>query len=127
MAHYAKLNENNEILEVISVHDNVITVDGVQQEQLGIDFLISLTNHNNWVQTFQDGSKRKNYATIGGTYNKEKDVFIPLKPYDSWILNEENYQWNPPIPIPEYDGVYYVWDENLKKWQPQIVPPLDNL
>lgn len=122
MAYFAKLNENNEVLEVLSLNDDVITVNGIQEEQLGINFLAELTNYSNWIQTFQDGSKRKNYAGIGGKYYPEEDVFVPKKPYDSWVLNRENYQWEPPIPMPSDQGVYYIWNEDSKNWQSEIFP-----
>jgi hypothetical protein len=58
---------------------------------------------------------RKNYAGVGFTYDKIRDAFIPVKPFTSWVLNEDTCLWEPPIPIPS-DGVDYRWDELTKSW-----------
>lgn len=59
---------------------------------------------------------RYNYAGIGYTYNSESDAFIPPKPYNSWILDEETFLWNPPISAPE-DGNRYIWSEETLSWE----------
>ena len=58
---------------------------------------------------------RVNYAVIGGTYDAERDAFVPIKPYDSWVLDEATCQWSAPFPPPD-DGVTYDWDESVKNW-----------
>lgn len=65
----------------------------------------------------EDQSKalRKNYAGIGYTYSAEQDAFIPQKPYDSWILNQESFLWEPPVEYPT-DGKYYKWNELTTSW-----------
>ena len=68
-----------------------------------------------WVESYEDGT-RKNSASIGFTYDSERDAFIPPKPYDSWILIEENCRWEAPAPHP-MDGKQYVWDEESLEWK----------
>jgi len=102
MAHFAKL-ENNIVIAVHSVVNEVIKdSNGVEQEAIGIEFLKKLHNEPNaiWKQTSYNGNIRKNYAGIGYTYDETRDAFIPIKPFDSWILNESTCNWESPIPYP---------------------------
>ena len=122
MAHFAKLDENNNVIGVHVVNNDVIMVDGVESEQAGIDFLSSLHGHTNWKQTSYNGTFRKNYAGIGYTYDLQRDAFIPPQPYASWTLNEDTCQWEPPIPIPN-DGSYYEWNESTQSWD-QLADPV---
>jgi hypothetical protein len=115
MAHFAKLDDNNVVLAVHVVNNDVITVDGAESEQVGIDFLTGLHGHSNWKQTSYNGTFRKNYAGVGFAYDLEKDAFIPPKPYGSWILNESTCQWESPIPYPT-DGKIYAWFEPNQQW-----------
>jgi hypothetical protein len=115
MAHFAKLDNNNIVLAVHSVNNDVITIDGVESEVKGIEFLINLHNHEYWRQTSYNGNFRKNYAGIGYTYDVDRDAFIAPKPYESWILNEDTCQWESPIPYPN-DGKFYVWSESDQQW-----------
>jgi hypothetical protein len=115
MAHFAKLNEDNVVTEVHVVNNDVITIDGVESEQTGIDFLTGLYGHTLWKQTSYNGNFRKNYAGIGYTYDAELDAFIPPKPFQSWILNEEICGWEPPIAHPS-DGKVYSWFEPNQQW-----------
>lgn len=96
MAHYAELDSSNIVLRVIVV-DNMMLKDeqGNEQEQIGIDFLKSLFGQETiWVQTSYNGSKRKNYAGIGYTYDPERDAFIAPKPdSEGWILDEDTCRW----------------------------------
>jgi hypothetical protein len=64
----------------------------------------------------QDGRQRKNYAGIGYSYNEELDAFVPPKPYESWILNEETALWESPVSYPD-DGESYIWNEETNSWQ----------
>lgn len=119
MAHFAKLDENNIVLAVHVVNNDVITVNGVESEQAGIDFLTNLHGHTYWKQTSYNGSIRKNYAGIGFSYDATRDAFIPSKNYDSWILNEETCQWEPPVPYPTVDTEnpkFYIWIEQNQEW-----------
>ena len=79
MAHFAKLNENNIVLAVHVVNNDVITIDGVESEQAGIDFLTGLHGHTLWKQTSYNKTIRKNYAGVGYTYDAIRDAFIPPK------------------------------------------------
>lgn len=115
MAHFAKLDDNNVVLAVHVVNNDVITVDGVESEQAGIDFLSGLHGHALWKQTSYNGNIRKNYAAAGFTYDLNRDAFIPPKPWLSWILNETTCKWEPPTLYPT-DGKIYSWDEEKTSW-----------
>lgn len=115
MAHFAKLDENNNVLAVHVVNNDVITVDGVESEQAGIDFLTDLHGHTLWKQTSYNGTTRKNYAGIGFTYDAGRDAFIAPKPWASWVLNETTCQWESPVPRPT-DGKHYGWFEPNQEW-----------
>jgi len=114
MAHFAKLDENNQVLAVHVLNNEVITIDGIESEQAGIDFLTSLHGHLNWKQTSYNSNIRKNYAGIGYTYDESRDAFIPPRPFESWTLNEDICDWEPPITMPT-DGLYN-WDEESLSW-----------
>ena len=127
MAYFAKLGTGNIVEKVISVNNAVITDDnGIEQEQLGIDFINQLYNTNDtWKKTSYNTKGgihvkggipfRKNYAGIGFQYDLQKDAFIPQKPYDSWILNEDACFWEAPIAYPT-DGKEYIWNEENLSW-----------
>jgi hypothetical protein len=119
MAHFAKLDENNIVVEVIRVNNEDMLVDGVESEQAGIDYLESLGFTGRWVQTSYNGNFRKNYAAIGERYDEEKDAFMPVKLFSSWILNEETCKWEAPIPKPaeDPDGFMFYWDEETLSWK----------
>ena len=116
MAHYCKLDENNVVTQVIVV-DNKDTADanGVEKESIGVAFCERLFG-GTWKQTSYNGNFRKNYAGIGYTYNADLDAFVPPKPFNSWVLNEETAQWNAPVPMPD-DGNRYQWDEDTVSWK----------
>lgn len=119
MAHFVKLDENNVVIESIVVHNN-----DAPDEQSGIDFLHSIGFDGIWKQTSYNTRMgehilggtpfRYNYAGIGFIYLEDDDVFISPSPYPSWILNKDNYTWQPPIPKP--DSGAWVWDEDSKQW-----------
>jgi hypothetical protein len=115
MAHFAKLDENNNVLAVHVVNNDVITIDGVESEQAGIDFLTGLHGHTLWKQTSYNGTIRKNYAGIGYTYDTGRDAFIPPKLYSSWVLDEATCQWKAPVAYPT-DGKTYGWFELNQQW-----------
>lgn len=111
--YFAKIDGNNIVTEI-----QVVTDVSVTNEEQGKNFLNNLFKTNdNWVETFIDGSQRANYAFIGGTYDSVNNVFISAKPYPSWILNTETWNWDPPIPEPEerLDREYY-WNEQAGLW-----------
>ena len=116
MAHFAKLDENNVVLEVLVVHNNELLQDGVESEAKGVQFLVNLFGENsNWKQTSYNGKFRKNYAGIGFTYDATRDAFIPPQPFPSWVLNETTCLWDAPTPMPT-DGQFYRWDEPTTSW-----------
>lgn len=115
MAHFAKLDENNNVLAVHVVNNDVITIDGAESEQAGIDFLTGLHGHTLWKQTSYNGNIRKNYAGVGYTYDAGRDAFIAPQPWASWTLNETTCQWESPTPYPT-DGKIYGWFEPNQEW-----------
>jgi len=72
-----------------------------------------------WIQTYKDRSKRKNYAAVGHSYDQTKDAFIPPQPFSSWTLNETTCLWEPPVAYPN-DGELYDWNENSKSWVERV-------
>ena len=121
MAHFAKIDENNTVTQVIVVN-NLVLLDesGNENELLGKEFCTQLLG-GRWVQTSYSGKFRKNFAGCGYLYDVDKDAFVPPKPFNSWTLNEEAGQWEAPIPYPT-DGKYYVWDETLLNWREVPMP-----
>ena len=126
MASFAKIGLNNKVIEVLSVHNNVLKdSNGVEQEVNGIDFLTKLTGYPVWKQTSYNthggvhssgGTPlRKNHAGIGYTYDEDRDAFIPKKPFNSWILNEQTCLWDAPVAKPN-DGKRYNWNETNLTW-----------
>lgn len=115
MAHFAKLDENNIVLAVHVVNNDVITVDGIESEQVGIDFLTNLHGHASWKQTSYNGTIRKNYAGVGYKYDPSLDGFIPPKQFNSWTLNETTCLWEAPIARP-VDNKKYEWFESNQQW-----------
>ncbi len=113
MAHYAFLNENNIVTEVITGIDETELIEGLTPEEWYGNF-----RNQRCVRTSYNSNIRKNYAGIGSTYDEERDAFIAPKPFDSWILNEEICQWEAPIPYPT-DGLIYVWNNNKTEWEEQ--------
>jgi len=115
MAHFAKLDENNIVTEVLVVNNDVLlkTV-GTESEYKGKVFLNELFGNATWVQTSYNNNFRKQYAGIGYTYDQANDVFITPQPYASWSL-DENFDWQPPIPYPT-DGQPYQWNEETQTW-----------
>jgi hypothetical protein len=126
MASFAKIGLNNKVIEVLSVVNEVLhDSNGVEQEAIGIDFLTKLTGYPVWKQTSYNthggvnssgGTPlRKNHAGIGYTYDEDRDAFIPKKPFNSWILNEDTCLWNAPVAYPQ-DNNQYKWNEQNQSW-----------
>lgn len=118
MAHFAKLDENNIVTQVIVIHNNeLLDENGQESEEKGIVFCQSLFD-GNWVQTSYNATFRKNFAGIGFFYDEKLDAFIPPKPCNSWILDDETGKWNAPIPQPEpEEGIIWVWNEEELSWK----------
>ena len=110
MAHFAKLNSQNVVEQVIAVHNN-----DAPDEATGIAFLSSIFGEATWKQTSYNGRIRKNYAGIGYTYDAQRDAFIPPQPFPSWTLVEDTCQWTAPVAMPT-DGKMYLWDETTLSW-----------
>ena len=110
MAHFAKLNSENIVEQVVAVHNN-----DAPDEATGIAFLNSLFGEAIWVQTSYNGNIRKNYAGIGYTFDESRNAFIPPQPYPSWTLVEQTCQWTAPVVMPT-DGKFYKWDEATLTW-----------
>jgi hypothetical protein len=115
MAHFAQI-VNNIVTQVIVVHNNELLVDGVEVELKGSEFCQSLFG-GIWVQTSfnaETNGFRKQFASIGYSYNKTADVFVAPQPFASWSL-DSNYDWQAPIAYPA-DGEFYSWDESNQVW-----------
>ena len=120
MAHFAEVDAaTNIVLQVLVVSNDVTTVDGVENEQRGIDFLNDLfPDSDTWVQTSYNASMRGEYASVGGTYDSTNDRFIKVQPYPSWTLNGD-FVWQAPTPHPGSDGIVgKTWDEDSLSWVP---------
>ena len=114
MGHYAKIDENNVVTQVVVV-DNKDMADafGVEKEHIGAAHLEKILG-GVWKQTSYNNRIRKNYAGIGYTYRADIDAFVPPKPFPSWLLNAQA-QWEPPVAMPT-DGKMYSWDEPTTSW-----------
>ena len=120
MAHFAKLDVNNNVLQVVVVNNNeLLDENGQENEAVGAAFCRQLFG-GNWVQTSYNGTIRKNYAGIGYVYDKKNDVFYEQQPYKSWILNESKWAWEAPVPYPS-DNKSYVWNEETISWKELIL------
>ena len=110
MAHYAFLDKNNVVTEVITGIDEKQLIEGLDTETWYGNFknqVCKRTSYNNKI--------RKNYAGVGYTYDFDLDAFIAPKPFNSWILNKNSCKWEAPIEYPN-DGKNYVWNESELKW-----------
>jgi len=125
MAHYAFINENNIVTEVIvgkDEDDNADLPEGFANwEAWYADFrgqTCKRTSYNTIANTHTlDGTPfRGNYAGIGFTWDEANDVFYPPQPYGSWVLNETTWTWEAPIAYPD-DGNVYIWNENQGNWE----------
>ena len=114
MAHYAEVTDGA-VTRVIVVHNDVTTIDGVEDEQRGIDFLNDLfPDSGTWVQTSYNSTIRHNYAGNGHTW--DGTGFAAPQPYPSWTLDDD-YLWQPPVPYPGTDEApFYQWDEASTSW-----------
>jgi hypothetical protein len=117
MAHFAQLDENNIVTQVIVVsNEDIKDSIGNENEEVGIAFCKNLLGRDTiWKQTSYNNSIRKNYAGIGFTYDATRDAFIAPKPFNSWILNESTCIWESPVLYPN-DGNMYAWDEETTSW-----------
>jgi len=127
MASFAKIGLNGKVIAVHSVVNEVLhDSNGIEREDIGIDFLTKLHGWSVWVQTSYNTNGgvhssggtplRKNHASIGMTYDETRDAFIPKKPFNSWVLNESTCNWEAPVAYPT-DGGKYTWNETNLNWE----------
>ena len=135
MAHYAKLGANNKVIGVHVVNDSdCLNADGIEDEEVGRQFLENIHNWPLWKRTSYNTSGNKhnsgddskafrgNYAGIGMTYDDDNDIFISKKPYASWTLNLAEARWQSPIgdapalSEEEQDTHFYKWNESSGAW-----------
>ena len=115
MAHFAEIDSNNVVQRVVVVsNSDTVDLSGVETESVGAAFCHNLFG-GEWKQTSYNGNIRKNYAGVGYIYDADKDVYIEPKPYPTWVLDDEECQWNAPVDMPD-DGNIYVWDESTTSW-----------
>lgn len=118
MAHFARIDENNIVQEVLVVPD--------EQQHRGNEFLsIDLGLGGRWIQTSYNSNIRKMFAGVNYSYNEELDIFLPPKPYDSWVLNETKGEWESPLPRPETsEDEVAIWEEENQEWRIEELPPI---
>lgn len=133
MAYFAELDENNVVLRVVAISDqDCLSEEGQELEYLGIAKCHQLFGEQTvWKQTsfntnggqHSNGKTplRKNFASIGYTYDVDKDAFIPPQTFPSWTLNEDTCVWECPVPMPD-DGKQYDWDDNTISWVEVQIP-----
>jgi hypothetical protein len=114
MAHYAFLDDDNIVTEVIVGLDETELIEGKEPELWYSDF-----RGQDCKRTSYNGKIRKNFAGIGFTYDSKRDAFIAPKPFDSWKLDNKTCQWLAPVAYPN-DGVTYSWNEAALDWEAVI-------
>ena len=115
MAHFAEINTDNIVTQVIVVDNNDILDDqGNELESIGTQLCTNLFG-GTWVQTSYNDNIRYNYASIGFTYDETRDAFIAPTPFPSWVLNEDTCRYEAPIPYPT-DDKRYEWEEETTSW-----------
>jgi len=115
MAHFAQLDENNIVVQVIVGVDEPHDGEAIYAETTGKVWKKTSYNTLGGVHLLGGTPFRKNYAGIGYTYDPDRDAFIEPQPFQSWILDEQTCKWNPPKPMPN-DGKQYIWVEQAKDW-----------
>ena len=108
MAHYAFLDDNNNVTEVITGIDETELIEGLDPETWYSQF-----RNQRCIRTSYNGRIRKQYAGVGYTYDPAADVFVAPQPFPSWTL-DDNHDWQPPTPKPS-DGIWY-WNETDQEW-----------
>ena len=115
MAHFAQLNAENLVTQVIVVaNQDTADQDGVENEAIGIEFCTNLLG-GKWKQTSYNANIRKNYAGVGYKYDATLDAFIPPQPYASWVLDQDKAQWKAPVDYPTDEG-RFTWNEATLTW-----------
>lgn len=116
MAHFAQINSNNKVVQVIVAEQDFI--DSLPPQE-GFQWIQTSYNTNGGIHTdpetgieSQEKALRKNYAGIGYIYDAQRDAFLPPKRFDSWVLDEQTCLYVAPEPYPD-DGEEYRWDESI--------------
>jgi hypothetical protein len=126
MAHFAELDQDNKVINVVYLESNsILDENGQESEEIGIQFLKkNLGNEKIWIKTSINNNIRGYFAVIDGYYLSDTDQFTSRKEFNSWILNSDNYTWNAPTPIPgnPSEGFYYAWDESSLQWKLEELP-----
>lgn len=123
MAHYAFLDDNNIVIEIIPGRNEDEVIDGISdwESYYGAirNRVCKRTSYNTHggINTLGGTAFRKNYGLIGYAYDYQLDAFIPPKPFNSWILNEETCLWEAPVTMPVEEGKIFIWDEETVSWQ----------
>lgn len=125
MAHFASLDQNNVVIDVLVVNNSdVDNLPFPDSEAVGIAYLNSFLPPATYAQTSYNGNFRAHFAGMGYTFYPEWGTnggFCPAKPYPSWLLDTVNLIWNPPVPYPaDMDVIAYQWDEATLSWVPGI-------
>ena len=118
MAHFAEINEENIVTQIVVVHNNELLNGAEESEEKGINFCESIFGHRNWVQTSYNSNIRYNFAGVGFTWDPYNNAFYPPQPFPSWSLNE-NYKWTAPVPYPVCDDCednFHIWNEENQEW-----------
>jgi hypothetical protein len=117
---FAEIDSENRVIQILEVDDADVDNYGGDQSQTAVDHVSSFLSlhspRNRWVQTSINHSFRRRYASIGGTYDPQNDVFIDAKPYDDFVFNSQTFSWDPPIPYPTTQILSIYWDVKIKKW-----------
>jgi hypothetical protein len=121
MAHFAELDENNVVVNVVVVGDEYADTYTELRATFGEKYIQTSYNTYRGVHRLGGTPLRKNYAVIGGTYDEARDAFITIQPFPSWILDEETCDWMAPIPKPNETSVWK-WDETNQGWI-ELTPP----
>ena len=128
MAHFARLNNENEVVEVVGLNNRYMKdADGNESEAVGVAYLNARVQEANWKQTSYNTCAgvhklggtplRGNYCGKGWVYSEEHDIFHSSQPYPSWTLETVKGYWEPPVPMPEReDNEFYAWNEDEQQW-----------
>ena len=125
MAHFAKINAQNTVLDVVVINNSDINnLPFPQSEPVGIAFCRSLFGEDtNWLQTSYNGNFRRQYAALEGFYYPPLDVFVGPRPYPSWSFQTSDATWQAPVPMPSVPANYIaVWNEDYLEWDIVLSP-----
>lgn len=116
MATYAIVNSDNIVIKAVKVSNNITTVDGQEDSQLGVQFLQQIYGIDNTYVQYSSAAPEHLQACIGDTYIAETNTFKSVQPFPSWTFNESLKKWEPPTPCPVAEGEYCLWSETNSRW-----------